>query len=98
VTSDEYGLEPGARSGIREPGACSPEPNRDAMPYTLTISGMSCDHCVRRVTEALSAVPGVTVKEVVVGRAVVEDHGDPAKRAAVLRAVDDAGYAAEVSG
>ncbi len=26
----------------------------------LKIEGMSCDHCVRAVTKALAAVPGVT--------------------------------------
>lgn len=66
------------------------------MTYTLKINGMSCDHCVRRVTKALAAVPGVRVEEVRVGQAVVSDSGAPATPEALIRALDDAGYAAEV--
>ena len=38
----------------------------------LTIDGMHCDACVRRVREALDRLPGVAVKEVKVGEARVE--------------------------
>lgn len=38
----------------------------------LTLEGMSCQHCVRSVMEALKEVKGVTVHEVQVGRALVE--------------------------
>ena len=40
---------------------------------TLSISGMTCGHCVGTVKKALSAVPGVTAVEVHLaeGRAVV---------------------------
>jgi copper chaperone CopZ len=37
----------------------------------LTIKGMSCNHCVRGVTQALSAVPGVEVEQVAVGSATI---------------------------
>ncbi len=62
----------------------------------LKIQGMTCGHCVRSVTGALEAVPGVTkVVEVSLktGEAVVE--GDPAPEAAVA-AVEEEGYSAEV--
>ena len=38
----------------------------------LEIDGMSCDHCVRAVTTALRALPGVLVEEVAIGRATVD--------------------------
>jgi len=41
---------------------------------TIPVGGMSCDHCVRRVTQALTAVPGV-----------VEAHVDLASAQARVR-------------
>lgn len=62
---------------------------------TLAIEGMTCSHCVRRVTKALSAVPGVEVKSVVVGRAVL-DAGDSAETMQqAIAAVEQAGYPAK---
>ncbi len=58
----------------------------------LTITGMSCDHCVRRVSKALASVPGVAVKQVGVGEASVEYDGRPESLNAIVQAVDDAGY------
>jgi copper chaperone CopZ len=37
----------------------------------LTIDGMHCDACVRRVTQTLGSIPGVRVTQVEVGRAEV---------------------------
>jgi copper chaperone len=37
----------------------------------LTIDGMHCDACVRRVTQMLGSIPGVRVSRVEVGRAEV---------------------------
>ncbi|MCG6941660.1 MAG: cation transporter [Thiohalocapsa sp.] len=62
----------------------------------LKVEGMSCMHCVKAVTEALSQVPGVTkVQEVSLeqGRARVEGSPDPD---ALVAAVKEAGYQAEV--
>jgi copper chaperone CopZ len=67
------------------------------MTRTLTISGMSCDHCVRRVRKALSSVDGVTVKDVQVGRAVIDTSDDNAAVSRALEAIAGAGYSAEVS-
>jgi copper chaperone len=64
----------------------------------LKIEGMSCMHCVKAVTEALSQVPGVTdVQEVSLekGAATVEGSPDPQD---LLAAVKEAGYQAQVSG
>ena len=60
----------------------------------LEIDGMTCDHCVRAVTTALRALPGVQVEEVAIGRATVDY--DPARTTPeqVVEAVADEGYEA----
>ena len=42
------------------------------MTTTVTISGMSCSHCVRAVFTSLAGVPGIDRAEVSIGRAVIE--------------------------
>ncbi len=64
---------------------------------TLSIDGMTCGHCVQAVTKALSAVPGVTVKSVAVGSAVIETADGWATGKAV-NALDQAGYPAKAVG
>ncbi len=62
---------------------------------TLTVEGMSCDHCRRAIEEALFAVPGVEKAEVSLaeGRAVVT--GDvPVEK--LVAAVEQAGYKARL--
>ena len=63
---------------------------------SLSISGMSCGHCVGRVTTALSGLEGVSVEQVEVGSARLSY--DPAKVTSdrIARAVDDVGFAARV--
>jgi copper chaperone len=63
------------------------------MTTTYGIDGMTCEHCVRSVTEEVGAVPGVEGVEVDLasGRMVV--RGDGVDDAAVRAAVDEAGYA-----
>jgi copper chaperone CopZ len=61
---------------------------------TLRISGMSCGHCVRRVSKALAGVPGVDVREVEIGRAVL-DAAEPQAVQAAIAALRQAGYDAE---
>jgi len=60
---------------------------------TFTVSGMTCEHCVRAVTGELSALDGVTSVDVDLasGSVTVESTTalDPADVAA---AVDEAGY------
>lgn len=60
--------------------------------YVLNISGMSCGHCVSRVTRALAAVPGVTTRDVQVGRAVIESAATPVPQQAIASALEDAGF------
>ena len=58
---------------------------------TVLIEGMSCVHCVRAVTTALTAVEGIISADVAVGGATIE-HDGRATVAAVAQAVEVAGY------
>ncbi|MEB3221717.1 MAG: cation transporter [Candidatus Sericytochromatia bacterium] len=64
------------------------------MTTKLQIDGMSCDHCVRAVKQALEGVAGVARAEVTVGAADVEGEAAPD---ALLAALDAEGYAARVA-
>jgi copper chaperone CopZ len=61
---------------------------------SLHIEGMSCQHCVRAVRNALTAVPGVALDSVNLGTATLSF--DPAQASAdvITEAVQDAGYSA----
>ncbi|MCS7057828.1 MAG: heavy-metal-associated domain-containing protein [Meiothermus sp.] len=63
---------------------------------TLKIEGMSCNNCVRHVTEALKKVAGVERVEVSLeeGRAIVVGSA-PAER--LIEAVEEEGYTARVA-
>ena len=63
----------------------------------LSIEGMHCEGCVRRVTNALTAVEGVHVESVQVGSATVTT--DPARVTPeqVTAAVDRIGFTAHVA-
>ena len=60
---------------------------------TIKIKGMSCDHCVRAVTEALEGVGGVENVSVSLemGSATFDENGS-VNMEAVRDAVEDAGY------
>ena len=64
---------------------------------TLKISGMSCQHCVRTVTNALEKTDGVSSASVDLGggRAVVEYDPAQTNPRALANVVMDEGYAAE---
>jgi copper chaperone len=59
----------------------------------LTVTGMTCDHCVATVTKALERVPGVESAKVSLEerRAVVTGPADPR---ALIGAIKDEGYEA----
>lgn len=64
---------------------------------TYTVTGMSCDHCVRSVREEVGGVPGVTDVEVDLRSGAVTVHSSgPVDDAAVKAAIEEAGY--EVAG
>jgi copper chaperone len=60
---------------------------------TLHIEGMTCSHCLNAVNSALHELPGVTVKQVQIGRAELELPPSVTPEAAVA-AVAEAGYRA----
>jgi len=59
---------------------------------TLKIDGMSCGHCIGAVTMALQDLPGVEVKDVKVGQAVIEADDSVVTTAHIAAAIDEAGY------
>jgi copper chaperone len=62
----------------------------------LKIEGMSCDHCVRAVTKALTEVPGVTrVVEVSLERGEATVDGEAAFEQ-LAAAVREEGYQVEL--
>ncbi|MBX6754668.1 MAG: copper-translocating P-type ATPase [Thermorudis peleae] len=65
---------------------------------TLAIEGMTCASCVRRVERALQRVPGVAEATVNLATEQAQVHYDPTQATidAMLRAVEDAGYHAQV--
>ncbi len=60
----------------------------------LKISGMSCQHCVKKATTALTAVAGVEQVEVTLepGAAIVQANIDPAL---LIAAIKNVGYEVE---
>lgn len=63
------------------------------MSRTITVDGMSCEHCEQSVEEALSAVAGVTDARANREGDAATIEGD-AESDALVRAVEDAGYEA----
>ena len=63
----------------------------------LRITGMSCGHCVSRVTQALQALEGVALRSVEVGLAQLDF--DPAKVAPqrIAQTIDDLGFEARTA-
>ena len=66
----------------------------------LRIQGMSCNHCVMRVQQALAAVPGVAKAQVTLdpGQARVEFDDASGTPQGMTEAVAKAGYSASVAG
>lgn len=59
----------------------------------IKVTGMSCDHCVRAVTEAVHKLAGVTGVEVDLATGTVQITSDAPLADADLRAaIDEAGY------
>ena len=60
---------------------------------TFTVTGMTCAHCRRAVTEEISAVDGVGTVAVELATGTVTVTADrPVDRADIAAAVDEAGY------
>ncbi|MBM7416577.1 MULTISPECIES: heavy-metal-associated domain-containing protein [Nocardiaceae] len=60
---------------------------------TVTVVGMTCQHCVAAVTEEVSALQGVTSVRVDLESGRVDVESDtPVDDSALAAAVDEAGY------
>jgi copper chaperone CopZ len=62
--------------------------------FTLKIDGMHCGSCVRRVSQALAATPGIVVQQVGLGAARLTSDEDPPPLGLVIAAIAKAGYTA----
>jgi copper chaperone len=62
---------------------------------TYQVTGMTCEHCVRAVTEEIGSVPGVRAVTVALvpggASAVTVTSADPLAEAAIRAALDEAG-------
>jgi copper chaperone len=63
---------------------------------TLDIQAMSCGHCLNAVNRALSALPGVEIESVAIGRADVRFDETITSPAQLEAAVGNAGYPARI--
>jgi copper ion binding protein len=64
------------------------------MKTLLKIDGMSCDHCVKHVTNALQEVSGVSSAKVSLkDNSADVEHGDAVTLSSLKAAVEEAGYA-----
>jgi copper chaperone CopZ len=59
---------------------------------TFNVPGMSCGHCEAAVKGEITKVTGVTGVQVDLGTKIVTVAGDGIDRAAVVTAIDTAGY------
>ena len=64
--------------------------------FTLRIDGMHCGSCVKRVTQALTAVNGVVVNEVRIGAARLTSSQNPAPVDLAVAALAKAGFTAHL--
>lgn len=64
----------------------------DTIAYS--VPGMSCAHCRTAITAELSAVPGVAGVDVDLDAKLVTVTGQDLDDAALVAAIDEAGYAA----
>jgi copper chaperone len=88
----ELRLAQPAGNAQSEAGKQGDKPMKD---ITLAISGMSCGHCLKAVSKAIAAVPGVEIKSVQIGRAEIRVPESNAADQAVRAAVEGAGYTVE---
>ena len=58
----------------------------------LTITGMSCGHCVSAVDKALKRMEGVEVEQVAIGSATVSYDPATTSTDKITKAIEDEGY------
>ena len=65
--------------------------------HKYLVAGMTCDHCKIAVTEEVTKVAGVASVDVDLDSKLVRIAGDDVDEAAVVAAIDEAGYDAEAA-
>jgi len=65
------------------------------MKKELLIEGMSCQHCVKRVTQALQAIDGVQATVSLEQKKAVVELAHDVSDEVLIAAVDEAGYKVE---
>jgi len=67
---------------------------RDKVPMEIPVYGMTCEHCVRRVTKVLEKLPGVAGVQVSLADSQAIFQYDPAQLGAyeAQAAIEEAGY------
>jgi copper chaperone CopZ len=63
---------------------------------TVSVSGMTCAHCVRAVFTSLAGVPGIERADVTIGKAAIE-HDGTVTAEQIRNAIAVAGYTVEDS-
>jgi copper ion binding protein len=63
---------------------------------TIKVEGMSCQHCVMRVTKALQGLKGIQDLDVQIGAVTVKFDEHLLKKEDIEKAIENAGY--KVSG
>ena len=58
----------------------------------LLIDGMSCGHCVKALKNELSAIQGLIVQDVQIGKAIIEYDPDTVSDKDILHAIDESGF------
>jgi copper chaperone len=63
------------------------------MAATLKVKGMSCQHCVRSVTKALSQLDGIKNVQVDLAKGEVRfDNTEEVASSRIAKAIEEAGY------
>ncbi len=88
------GCGDGCRCGHGSAPSTPTVPADAASTAVLRVEGMTCEHCVRAVTEELDAIEGVTVigVDLRVGDASLVRITGAAEDDALTAAIDEAGY------
>jgi copper chaperone CopZ len=63
----------------------------------IHITGMSCGHCLRAVSDALASQPGIQLESLRIGCAVVRYDEQAVSPAAIESLIAEAGYSATVA-
>ena len=84
MTAYHHGVSPEARSPALD--AAAPRELR------FVVAGMTCEHCRAAITQEVGRVAGVTSVEVDLDARLVTVRGSALDGAAVVAAIDEAGY------